>query len=139
MFLPDNISRITAGQYIKDNVAQLTDVLSRHHRTVLLKNKVGTYGNWKIFVWYWDILACEFENSTEGKPYMDIVAEEAGYAIRFGNRSRDISMLRGTLARIGCANQTIGDDGCVILDRIDSADIDAVSARIKSWIEKISC
>lgn len=132
-------SDTSVGQYIKDIVVQLTDVLSRHHRTVLLKNKVGTYENWKIFAWYWDTLACEFENSTEGKPYMDIVAEGEGYAIRFGNRSRDISMLRGTLARIGCANQTIGDDGCVILDRIDSVDIDAASARIKSWIEKISC
>ena len=132
-------SDISFGQYIKDNVMQLTDVLSRHNRTVQLKNKVGTYENWKIFVWYWDTLACEFKNTAEGKPYMDIVAEGERYTIKFGNRNKDISLLHRTLSRIGCANLTMGDDGCVILDRIDSADINAASTRIKSWIEKFTC
>ena len=132
-------SDVSAGQYIKDNVAQLTDVLSRHHKTVLLKNKVGAYSNWKIFVWYWDILACEFTNQAEGTPYMDIAAEGEKYVISFGNRNKDISLLRRTLSRIGAANISVGNDSRVILDEIDSKDIDAVGARIKYWIEKISC
>lgn len=132
-------SDVSAGQYIKDNVAQLTDVLSRHHKTVLLKNKVGAYGNWKIFVWYWDTLACEFTNKAEGTPYMDIVAEGERYVISFGNRNKDIPLLRRTLSRIGAANISVGNDSRVILDEIDSTDIDTVSTRIKYWIEKISC
>lgn len=132
-------SDVSVGQYIKDNVAQLTDVLSRHHKTVLLKNKVGAYANWKIFVWYWDTLACEFTNQAEGTPYMDIAADGEKYVISFGNRNKDISLLRRTLSRIGAANTSAGNDNRVILDEIDSTDIDAVSTRIKYWIEKISC
>ena len=100
---------------------------------------MGAYSNWKIFVWYWDILACEFTNQAEGTPYMDIAAEGEKYVISFGNRNKDISLLRRTLSRIGAANISVGNDSRVILDEIDSKDIDAVGAWIKYWIEKISC
>ena len=70
---------------------------------------------------------------------MDISAEGEKYVISFGNRNKDISLLRGTLSRIGAANISVGSDSRVILDEVDSTDIDVVSARIKYWIEKISC
>ncbi|HJC17110.1 MAG TPA: hypothetical protein H9937_03990 [Candidatus Alistipes stercorigallinarum] len=58
-------------QYITDYTNLLIDIESRHHRTVTWKDKVKRYKNWKIFIWYWDMLACEYENEEEGIPYMD--------------------------------------------------------------------
>lgn len=127
-------------QYIIDNVEQLKDIMKRHHRTATWKNEVGSHDNWNIFIWYWDILACELNSEEEGIPYMDIM--EGGTSgevlIQFANRKDNMDLLKSTLKRIGCQDKEINADGYVVLDVVPSTDASVVSERVKYWIEKIT-
>ena len=127
-------------QYIIDNVKQLKDIIKRHHRTTTWKNEVGSYDNWKIFIWYWDMLACELSSDEEGTPYMDIIEDEksGNVLIQFANRKEDNDLLNKTLKRIGCQDKEIGTNGYVILEAVRSTDASVVSERVKYWIEKIN-
>ena len=126
-------------QYIIDCIEQLKDILNRHHRTAEWKEKVGTYDHWKIFIWYWDMLACECDNEEEGVPYMDIIEKENSgkVLVQFANRQCDREKLCKTLKRIGCEDKKLQEDGYVILEEIPSVQADDVAKRVKYWIEKI--
>ena len=127
-------------QYIIDTVEQLKDIIKRHHRTATWKNGVGSYDKWKIFIWYWDMLACELSSDEEGTPYMDIIEDgkSGNVLIQFANRKEDNDLLNKTLKRIGCQDKEIGTNGYVILEVIRSTDASVVSERVKYWIEKIN-
>lgn len=126
-------------QYIIDCIEQLKDLLTRHHRTAEWKEKVGTYDHWKTFIWYWDMLACEYDNEEEGIPYMDIIEKEKSgkVLVQFANRQCDTEKLRNTLKRMGCEDKKQQEDGYVILEEIPSVKADDVAERVKYWIEKI--
>lgn len=127
-------------KYIISNLDELKNIETRYHRTIGWKNRVGPYKNWKIFIWYWDMLACEFSSIEEGKPYMDIIENEKGNTIiQLANRKEDNELLNNTLKRIGCNDKTKADNGYVILEEVQSTDAVIVSERIKYWIEKINC
>lgn len=127
-------------QYVIDKVEELKDVANRHHRTAIWKNGVGSYDKWKIFIWYWDMLACELSSSEEGTPYMDIIEKEksGNVLIQFANRKEDKELLNKTLERIGCQDKEINADGYVVLEEVKSTDASIVSERVKYWIEKIN-
>ncbi len=127
-------------QYIINNVEQLKDIINRYHRTATWKNGVGSYDKWKIFIWYWDMLACELPSDEEGTPYMDIIEDgkSGNVLIQFANRKEDNDLLRKTLKRIGCQDKEIGTNGYAILEVVRSTDAIAVSERVKYWIEKIN-
>lgn len=126
-------------QYITDYTNLLIDIESRHHRTVTWKDKVKRYENWKIFIWYWDMLACEYENEEEGIPYMDIIEKDKSgiVLIQLANRQNDMAKLRNTLKRIGCENKGKQETGYVILEEIHSVMAEDVAARVNYWIDKI--
>lgn len=128
-------------QYIVDNVDELKNIITRHHRTATWKNEVGSYDNWKIFIWYWDMLACEFSLEKEGVPYMDIIESEkkGEVLIQLANRKEDNNLLNNTLKRIGCQDKNIEPSGYVILEVVHSTDASAVSKSVKYWIERINC
>lgn len=128
-------------QYIVDNVDELKNIITRHHRTATWKNEVGSYDNWKIFIWYWDMLACEFSLEKEGIPYMDIIESEkkGEVLIQLANRKEDNNLLNNTLKRIGCQDKNIEPSGYVILEVVHSTDASAVSKSVKYWIERINC
>lgn len=127
-------------QYIIDSVEQLKDIMKRHHRTATWKNEIGVYDNWKIFIWYWDILACELNSEEEGTPYMDIMEDGTSgvVLIQFANRKDNKNLLQSTLKRMGCQDKEINADGYVVLEEVKSTDASVVSERVKYWIEKIN-
>lgn len=127
-------------QYITDYTNLLIDIESRHHRTVTWKDKVKRYENWKIFIWYWDMLACEYENEEEGIPYMDIIEKDKRgiVLIQFANRQNDMQKMRNTLKRIGCEDKEKQENGYVILEEIHSVTAEDVAARVNHWIDKIN-
>ena len=127
-------------QYITDYTNLLIDIESRHHRTVNWKDKVKRYENWKIFIWYWDMLACEYENEEEGIPYMDIIEKDKSgiVLIQFANRQNDMQKMRNTLKRIGCEDKEKQENGYVILEEIHSVTAEDVAARVNHWIDKIN-
>ena len=128
-------------KYVSENISQLMTVIEVYHRTVSWKNALGAHERWKIFIWYWNTLACEFDCAEEGVPYMDIMETEKGsgkVVVQFSNRQNNKELLGKTLQRIGCGNLDIQEDGYVVLDEIESTDSNAVADRLTSWINKIS-
>lgn len=127
-------------QYIIDNVEQLKDIIKRHHRTTTWKNGVGSYENWNIFIWYWDMLACQLYSNGERTLYMDIIEDgnSGNVLIQFANRNEDMELLKNTLKRMGCQDKEINADGYVVLEEVKSTDASVVSERVKYWIEKIN-
>lgn len=127
-------------RYIIDNVEQLKDILVRHHRTFVWKEMVGCYDGWKTFIWYWDMLACEYANEEEGTPYMDIIEKgnTGKVLIQFANRQNDVEKLNKTLKRIGCESKRLQEDGYVVLEEVSSVTAENVAERVKFWIDKIS-
>lgn len=127
-------------QYVIDNVEQLKDIINRHHRTVTWKEKIDELNEWKTFIWYWDMLACEYNNEDEGTPYMDIIEKDNSgiVLIQLANRQNNTEKLRGTLKRIGCGEKIQKEDGYVILEEIASVKAEDVAERVNFWINKIS-
>ena len=128
-------------KYVSENISQLMTVVEVYHRTVSWKNALGAHERWKIFIWYWNTLACEFDCAEEGVPYMDVMETEKGsgkVVVQFSNRQNNKELLGKTLQRIGCGNLDIQEDGYVVLDEIESTDSNAVADRLTSWINKIS-
>ena len=127
-------------QYIIDNVEQLKDIIKRHHRTATWKNGVGNHEHWDIFIWYWDMLACQLYSNGEKTLYMDIIEDgnSGNVLIQFANRNEDKEMLKNALKRMGCQDKEINADGYVVLEVVPSTDASVVSERVKYWIEKIN-
>lgn len=123
-------------QYIIDNVEQLKDITTRHHRTWTWKNGVGSHEDWEISIWYWDTLVCQLKDTL----YMDIIEDRNSgkVLIQFANRKEDNEMLKKALKQMGCQNKEINADGYVILEEVPSTDASVVSERVKYWIEKIT-
>lgn len=126
-------------QYIIDNVNQLKDIIRRHRRTASWKKAVGTHEHWETFIWYWDMLACQMYSDGERTLYMDIIEDgnSGNVLIQFANRNGDLDMLKNALKRMGCQDRNINEDGYVVLEKVPSTDADAVSERVRFWIEKI--
>ncbi len=125
--------------YVVANATSLQDILSRHHRTSEWKAKLGNHAGWKIFIWYWDTLACEFSQH-EARPFMDTSYDVSSgkIIITFSNRKKDFSLLKGTMEQIGCSERPLNQEGRVILDEIPFEDADSVPEKVKCWIEKIN-
>lgn len=126
-------------RYVIGMADSLLDVLERHHRTCGWKDKVGAHSGWSIFIWYWDMLACQLESPGEGTPYMDVIEDKASgkVLLQLANRSKDKDALAKTLQRIGCGDKTIGQDGYVLLEALPTTDAGTVGARVNHWISKI--
>ena len=127
-------------QYITDNVEQLKDIIKRHHRTTTWKNGVGSHEHWDVFIWYWDMLACQLYSNGEKTLYMDIIEDgnSGNVLIQFANRNEDKEMLKNALKRMGCQDKEINADGYVVLEVVPSTNASVVSERVKYWIEKIN-
>lgn len=127
-------------QYIIDNIEQLKDIINRYHRTATWKSGVGNYHNWKIFIWYWDLLCCELSSKEEGTPFMDIIEKEnsGNVLIKLANRKWNKELLQKTLKRIGCYDKEINADGYVILEEVSSNEANIVSERARYWMKKIN-
>lgn len=138
-FVATLFSDIEMQRYVIGIVDSLLDVLERHHRTCGWKDKVGAHPGWSIFIWYWDMLACQLESPDEGTPYMDIIEDKASgkVLLQLANRSKDSNALAKTLQRIGCEGKTVGQDGYVLLEELPTTDAGTVGARINYWIGKI--
>lgn len=126
-------------QYVIDNVEKLKNIVNRHHRTVTWKEKINKCDNWKISIWKWDTLVCEYDNAGEGNPFMDIVEKDSTgiVLIQLDNRQNNTEKLRHTLKRIGCDDKVPQTNGYVILEEFASVEAERVAERVNSWIEKI--
>ena len=133
-------SNVDLQQYVINNVEELKDIINRHHRTTTWKNELGSYENWNIFIWYWDMLACQLYSNGEKTFYMDIIEDgnSGNVLIQFANRKEDSEMLKNALKRIGCQDKEINSDGYVVLEIVPSTDAKIVAEKVKYWIEKIN-
>lgn len=133
---------LSLREYIIKNVNELTDILDRHHRTFeweeAVKKEVGQIDKWRFFIWYWDMLACEFDNLEEGKPYMDVIEKNGKVLIQFSNRQDDAGKLSITLKRIGCENRKREESGYVMLEEIPSTETKQVAEKVAYWVRKIN-
>ena len=70
---------------------------------------------------------------------MDIIEDKASgkVLLQLANRSKDKDALAKTLQRIGCGDTTIGQDGYVLLEALQTTDAGTVGARVNQWISKI--
>lgn len=127
-------------KYIIKNVEELKDIENRFHRTVTWMKGVGSYEHWEMFIWYWDMLACQLKSNEEKTLYMDIIEDgnSGNVLIQFANRKDDKEMLNNALKRMGCQDKEINEDGYVVLEVVPSTDANIVSERVKYWIEKIN-
>ena len=127
-------------KYTIDNVEQLKDILNRHHRTAMWKDAVGAHENWDIFIWYWDMLACQLYSNGERTLYMDVTEDghNGNVLLQFANRKDDENMLKSALRRMGCQDKEKNANGYVVLETVPSTDADAVAERVKYWIGRIS-
>lgn len=128
-------------RYLTDYIGYLIDVSDSHHRTVGWKQKLLAKGldssRWKIFIWYWNTLACEYDDETEGVPYIETFEKDEKVLILLSNRWKDSEKLHCTLKRIQCADKVINTEGCVALDEIDTIDAGVVSSHVKQWVAKL--
>lgn len=146
-------NRIIAGDFLKyfdkdkefqDYVIQqinvLIRILERHHRTYGWKLKVGNIDGWKIFIWEWDILACQRLSNHEGTLYIDTSLDNSSgnITILMGNRLKNNRLLKNTLQRIGCPDKPIDNEGRAILDIFPITTAESIAEKIKYWIVKIN-
>ena len=127
-------------QYIVDNVKELKGIINQHHRTMTWLKEVGTYENWEISTWYWEMLVCQLSSGGENTLYMDIIedGDSGKVLIQFDNRNGDREMLKNALKRMGCQDKEVPTDGYILLDVVPSTDASAVAEKVKYWIEKIN-
>ena len=124
--------------YIISNISQLKDTLSSFQHMMNLKEKVGEHEGCKIFIWYWKILACNFEKlEKDGVPFLDIFEEDGKILICLGNREKNPDKLENILEKIGKKNAKKKDHR-YLLDEIESSKIDEVANKIKHWINEIN-
>lgn len=125
--------------YVVLYLEQLTKILERQHRTYTWKQKIGNHNGWKVFIWQWDILACEHLSPNEGKLFIDtsLDSSSGNIIILMGNRQNDRNLLRSTLQRLGCPDRSIENNGRVVLETFQYTTADSVTERILYWIEKI--
>ena len=131
-------------QYVIGKVTELQDVLNCHHRTRMWKDRVGEHEGWNVYIWYWKMLACQWEtdaSKSEGTLYMDIIENEKHQVlIQLGNRQGDDEeLLRKTLKRIQYPHpaQPKEPSGYLLLETVDTTDADTVAARVKYWMEQL--
>lgn len=79
-------------QYVISNVSKLKDALDDFQQTMNLKNLIGKHEGCKIFIWYWKILVCNFEN-IDSVPFLDIFEENGKMLICLGNREKNAKKL----------------------------------------------
>ena len=128
-------------KYLADFISYLIDVSDRHHRTALWKQKVLEKGidndRWKIYIWYWDMLECEYNDETEGIPYIEVFEENEKISVRISNRWKDSEKLQRTLKRIQCADNGVDAEASVIVEEINTDDAEKVSSHVIRWIERL--
>lgn len=126
-------------QYVIDTVEELKGIEERYHLTATWKKGVGTYESWVLFIWEWDVLACQFL-SLEGEKtfYMDVYEEGGSVLIQLDDRREDKGSLRNVLAQMGCQDRHAEANGYVLLEVVKSVEAKAVSERVKYWIEAIN-
>lgn len=129
-------------QYVASNVIELQEILSDFQYMMKLKEAVGKYDGCKLFIWYWKILACNFEK-VEGVPFLDIFEEGNKILICMGNREKNPEKLEKALEKIGKKN-CIKKDHRYLLEEIATSKEkekefkNEIVDRIKYWINKIN-
>lgn len=125
--------------YVLDRILLLKRILERHHRTYTWKQKVGSHDGWKIFIWQFDILACEHLSPNEGKLFIDTSLDKSSgnIIILMGNRRNDSKLLKDTLLRLGCSDKPIDNNGRAVLETFPYTTAGSVAERIIYWIGKI--
>ena len=141
-FLQKFESSLELRKYIIDKVEYLQSVIMKNDLTTRWMEAVGKQKDWYLFTWYWSTLACEYQNDTEGKIYMDTMPIEGKESaiIQLGNRANDRELLKQTLNRIGLADRIseIQEDCFINLEETGSLDSKVVGNKLQHWIKLIS-
>lgn len=122
-------------QHLISWVETLQPILQQFHLIARWEEEAGPRDGWKLILWYWTILGCEYDNQDEGTPYFDV---RIGDKIEFqlSNRQGDRDKLKKTLARIGMSGKSIDDDIFVCLETLP-VDSTEVVEKIHYWMQKI--
>lgn len=121
-------------QYVISHVSKLKDILDDFQHTMNLKNLIGKHEGCKIFIWYWKILACNFEN-IDGTPFLDIFEENGKMLICLGNREKNAEKLENFMKKIGIKGEK--KDHRYLLEAMNSNDTKDIANRINELIDKI--
>lgn len=99
-----------------------------------LKTLVGKHEGCKIFIWYWKILACNFEK-IDSVPFLDIFEENGKMLICLGNREKNAEKLDNFMKKIGIKGEK--KDHRYLLEAMNSNDTKDIANRINELIDKI--
>lgn len=91
--------------YITDWCCKLIDHLERYHKVEEQKEKISrwcpTDGSlFYYFIWYWDLLCCQFNSEAYGRPFIDMQWQENKVTLSIGNRLDDKEKLEAVLGRM---------------------------------------
>lgn len=130
-------------KYIVNSVNMLRDVLERHFCTMGLKKSVlgnrKDWNGWRVYIWYWDTLRCEWDNKEAGKPYLNIAKENGHFTISVFNRDCDYEKLKALASRLlgRDIREIIGDS--VVLETLEMPiSKDDIARRVVYWVDKMA-
>ena len=122
-------------EYLYEKIVNLMDIVERENHIIKLKDNVGTREGWDIFTWYWDTLACTYENNAD-RPFIDVTREKTGNVkIKLANRTEQPELLKELIQKIGCGNLKPEKDGYYVLNELDEND--KIPSKVKEWMNKI--
>lgn len=129
----------------------LVMMMERFHCTMEWKKAVAERlrecPDWKVYIWRWGMLACQCENESLGRPYMDIVGWKGNFIIQLANRHEDNDLLRKTLERLKRLkhfehlDMRLLDDHdpkeYVVVGKVPVTDIPALANRVMEVVEAL--
>lgn len=126
-------------KYLYTEVERLMDIVEREHNTIQWLDKVGARDGWTTFTWYWNTLACEYNNEELGRPFFNVTrdAKTGKVTITFYNRTNQPQLAAQLVHGMeGCSSLTPNEEGRYLLETLDGNACD-VPSKVKEWMDKI--
>lgn len=130
--------------WLQSTCFDLLTALEKFHRTMQWKKALlfrlgNEFRDWNVYIWYWGMLVCQYENDAQGIPYLEIVGEKEGeIRLRLANRNEDNKLFAETLK--GLSRELPADHDpkeYIEIDNLPASDIDALANRILEVMEAI--
>lgn len=121
----DAVQKILVGW-----VDYLIDIIARQDRSngwrEALKQKGASKlvgAKWSFFFWWWDTLACEYNNPELGTPYIDTKFVDNKIKVFLGVRNKELG-LQSVLTRVG-QTDVLMENECAVMKTFEAGTLDA--------------
>lgn len=125
-------------------VDRIINWTEKHYHTCQIWDAIGENwtknSNWKIWVYYSEIVACESGIKDEGNPFFDVCQYKGKIVFELYNRDDDEEKLKVTLKRINRMDliDKRTDNKRILLDEVDiNSEPNKIAERIEFWLGKI--